>query len=483
MANGNRPNIVYILADDMGYGDISYLNEASKINTIHLDRMAREGMAFTDAHSSSAVCTPSRYSILTGRYNWRSALKQFVLFGYDAPLIEKERMTVASMLKEAGYRTACIGKWHLGLDWSRSGDNKEDVDFTRPVSGGPVEHGFDYFFGISASLDMAPYVYIENDRVTAVPDSFSQNPDPMQMWRHGPVAPDFKHEEVLQVLTQKVLDTLETNRDEPFFIYFPLTAPHTPILPSEPFQGKSGTNSYGDFVLMCDDVVGQINAKLEELGLSDNTIVIYTSDNGCSPRANYSELLQVGHNPSYIFRGTKADIYEGGHRIPLIIKWPAGIQAGSICGETVCLVDLMRTAAELIGYQLPDNTGEDSVSNLPLWRGEPLAAPLREAVVHHSIDGSFSIRQGRWKLELCPGSGGWSDPVPGQEPADSPPIQLYDLTQDIGERRNMWDQQPEVVERLRTLLISYIEDGRSTPGARQQNTGVDDWPQLARVRR
>lgn len=482
MTIANRPNIVYILADDMGYGDISYLNEQSKLNTQYLDRMAREGMAFTDAHSSSAVCTPSRYSILTGRYNWRSTLKRSVLFGYDAPLIERGRMTVASMLKEAGYRTACIGKWHLGLDWARNGENKEDVDFTQPVGGGPTEYGFDYFFGISASLDMAPYVYIENDRVTALPDKVTENRDSMMMWRSGPTAPDFKHEQVLQTLTQKVLNTLKAYRDEPFYIYFPLTAPHTPILPSYEFKGKSGTNIYGDFVLMCDDVVGQIYAKLEDLGLSDNTIVIFTSDNGCSPKANYPELAQHGHNPSYIFRGTKADIFEGGHRIPLIIKWPARIPAGAVCDETVCLVDFMRTAAELVGYKLPDSAGEDSVSNLPIWLGEPAAGPLREAVVHHSIDGSFSIRQGSWKLELCPGSGGWSDPVPGKEEADLPPIQLYDLELDIGERRNVWDQHPEVAERLRSLLISYIENGRSTPGATQSNADIADWLQLEKVR-
>lgn len=479
MNRAQRPNIIYILADDMGYGDISYLNEESKLNTVHLDRMAQEGMVFTDAHASSAVCTPSRYSILTGRYNWRSTLKESVLYGFDPPLIEQGRMTVASMLKESGYRTGCIGKWHLGLGWARNSEDKEDVDYTKPIQNGPITNGFEYFYGISASLDMPPYVYIENDRVTELPDRITENTDEMMFWRPGPTAPGFKHEEVLQHLTDKMLETIEAWQEDPFFLYFPLTAPHTPILPSQSYLGKSGTNIYGDFVLMCDDVVGQINAKLKELGLDENTIVIYTSDNGCSPKADYERLRQFGHNPSYRFRGTKADIYEGGHRIPLIVKWPAQVKAGSVCSETVCLSDLMRTVADIIGYELPDNAAEDSVSNLPVWRGEALSAPLREAVVHHSFDGSFSIRQGKWKLEMCPGSGGWSDPVPGQEPAESPPIQLYDLEADLGERRNVWDQYPEVVERLKSLLISYIQNGRSTPGAKQSNTGPAFWPQLA----
>lgn len=479
MDTTKRPNIIYILADDMGYGDISYLNEQSKLETVHLDRMGKEGMVFTDAHSSSAVCTPSRYSILTGRYNWRSRLKQAVLFGYDDPLIESGRMTVASMLQQAGYKTGCIGKWHLGLGWTRNSDNKEDVDYTKPIQNGPNQHGFDYFYGISASLDMPPYVYIENDRVTQLPDRIVPSNSGMQMWRSGPIAPDFKHEEVLDRLTDKAIETIEKWQEDPFFIYFPLTAPHTPILPTEKFQGKSGTNSYGDFVLMCDDVVGRINEKLEELGLAENTIVIFTSDNGCSPKADYEQLRQFGHNPSYRFRGTKADIYEGGHRIPLLVKWPARIKAESICSETVCLSDFMRTVADIIAFDLPDHAAEDSVSNLPLWYGEKLDAPLREAVVHHSINGSFSIRQGKWKLELCPGSGGWSDPRPGKEPEGAPPIQLYDLESDLGERNNVWDQYPEIVDKLKSLLISYIKNGRSTPGQKQSNTGPETWPQLA----
>jgi arylsulfatase A len=475
MNTNNQPNIIYILADDMGYGDISYLNENSKIHTPYLDQMGREGMVFTDAHSSSAVCTPSRYSILTGRYNWRSTLKYGVLRGYNGSLIEQGRETVASMLQQAGYHTACVGKWHLGLDWARNSDELSDVDFTKPIENGPNRFGFDYYYGISASLDMDPYVYIENDRVTMLPDHLTKNDDMKAFWREGPTAPDFKHEEVLPKLTSKVLEKIEEYRDSPFFIYFPMPAPHTPILPTPEFVGKSGTNLYGDFVLMCDDVVGQIMKKLDELNLSDNTIVVYTSDNGCSPRANYEELLSVGHNPSYVFRGHKADIYEGGHRIPLLVKWPMRIAPGSISAEPVCLVDLMRTMAEIIGFSIPDHAGEDSVSNLPCWLGNDLSEPLREAIVHHSLDGSFSIRQGRWKLELCPGSGGWSYPRPGEEPPGTPDIQLYDLHADLGERNNVYDRYPKVVVLLKSLLKRYIQEGRSTPGSVQQNTGPAQW--------
>lgn len=478
-----RPNIVYILADDMGYGDVSCLNKDSKIITKYFDKMAKEGIVFTDAHASSAVCTPSRYSIMTGRYNWRSKLKSGVLWGYSSSLIEKGRMTVASMLKQYNYRTACIGKWHLGLEWTRNDgstapvqeDGVDDIDYSAPIKNSPNEYGFDYFYGISASLDMPPYVYIENDRATQLPDHMTGCNDSKMFWREGPTAPDFKHLEVLPKLTEKALDKIEEFKDEPFFLYFPMPAPHTPILPTKEFQGKSNTNSYGDFVLMCDDVVGQVMRKLEDLGIADNTILVYTSDNGCSPMANYNELLELGHNPSYIFRGHKADIYEGGHRIPLIIRWPEEIRAESVSQQTVCLSDLMATVADIVGYELPDDAGVDSFSNLPLWLGED--KQVREATVHHSVNGSFSIRKDKWKLEMCAGSGGWSYPKP-DETEGMPEIQLYNLTDDISEKVNVYDKYPEVVEELKSLLKKYIVEGRSTPGVVQENVGGKYWEQL-----
>lgn len=483
----NRPSIIYILADDMGYGDLSCLNRESKICTTNFDRLARDGMIFTDAHSSSAVCTPSRYSILTGRYSWRSRLKQGVIGGYTPALIEKGRMTVASMLKEQGYKTACIGKWHLGLDWKRTFDSPEappaqetkGINYSAPIKNGPIDYGFDYYFGISASTDMPPFVYIENDKVTELPEYDVEHTwfDCSKIVRKAPTAPHFKHEEILPKTTQKVLDTIDQWAGKPFFIYFPLSAPHAPILPTGEFAGKSGINKYADFVLMCDDVMGKILGKLEENNIKDNTIIIFTSDNGCSPTADFDKLARCGHNPSYVFRGHKADIYEGGHRIPLIVKWTNYIKDGSISDEPVCLADFFATAADIVGYSIPDNAAEDSVSNLPIWLGEKHAKPLREAIVHHSFYGSFSIRKGKWKLEMCPGSGGWSYPIPGEEAEGSPSIQLYNLEDDISEKNNVYDRYPEVCDELKMLLRRYIKEGRSTPGKPQRNTGGDYWEQ------
>lgn len=481
-----KPNLIFILADDMGYGDVSCLNERAAFKTVHLDRLAAGGMRCTDAHSSSAVCTPSRYSVLTGRYSWRSVLKSGVTGGYSRPILEDGRLTVASMLKEQGYRTACVGKWHLGLEWrlkdggiASTYQDEAQVDFAAPITNGPLQHGFDYFHGISASLDMPPYVYIENDRASSVPTRRWEQVTGKRFMRAGVMADDFDPQTVLPTLTAKV-ETLIAGYaagGQPFFLYFPLPAPHTPILPTAEFRGKSGTNEYGDFCLQVDDTVGRVMAALEKHGLAENTIVIFTSDNGCSPMADFPELARFHHHPSHVFRGMKSDIFEGGHRIPFLIRWPAVIAPGSRCEQTLCLSDLMATMAEITGYRLPDSAAEDSVSLAPIFR-DPHSA-FRSPVVHHSINGSFSIRQGRWKLEMCPDSGGWSDPKPGSpEAAALPPIQLYDLAQDIGERHNVQDRYPAIVAELKRLLTRYVKDGRSTPGVPQPNTGSKHWPQL-----
>ena len=479
-----KPNVIYILADDMGYGDVSALNGNCPFATPHLDRIAREGIAFTDAHATSAVCTPSRYGILTGRYNWRSRLKSGVIGGYSEPLIEDGRKTVADLFKSQGYRTAAIGKWHLGMNFSKTPDfcEKPDfdactgVDYAGVIQNAPVSNGFDYYFGISGSLDMPPYVYIENDRFTELPDHVTKNTG-KKFWREGPTAPGFHHEHVLDELTKRVCEKITEYKAEPFFIYFPMPAPHTPILPGEQFIGKSGTNAYGDFVLHCDDAVGRVVKQLEEEGLYDDTILIFTSDNGCSPMVDYPELLANGHNPSYIFRGTKADIYEGGHRIPLLVQWKNGIPGGRVCRQLVCLADFMATMAELLQTALPDDMGEDSVSNLPIWKGSE--EEVRSDLVHQSIDGSLSIRRGNFKLELCPGSGGWSDPVPGKEDPSLPRFQLYNLAEDIGETVNVIEQYPDIARDLRAALKRCIENGRSTPGKRQKNNGQRIWKTIA----
>jgi arylsulfatase A-like enzyme len=480
-AQPTRPNIVYILCDDLGYGDVQCLNPKGRIATPHIDRLAAQGMIFTDAHSSSSVCTPTRYGILTGRYHWRSRLKSGVLGGTSPRLIEPGRLTVPALLKQHGYHTACIGKWHLGMDWAlkeqveKPGDNIENtgegwnVDYTKPIANGPNAIGFDYYFGISASLDMVPFTFIENDRVTSLPTVEKQ-------WiRKGPAAPEFEAVDVLPKLTAKAVEyvaqrTAEAKRGRPFFLYLPLNSPHTPIVPTPPWQGRSGLNAYGDFVMQTDDTVGRVLAALDQHGVADNTLVFFTSDNGCSPAAKIEEMREMGHEPSYLFRGNKADIFDGGHRIPFIVRWPGRVNAGTTSRQLVGLNDLMATCADLVGTKLPDNAGEDSVSIVPALLGKA-HAPLREAMVHHSINGSFAIRQGQWKLELCPGSGGWSPPRPGSPQEQRlPPVQLYDLSTDIGETNNVQAANPEMVARLTRLIEKYADDGRSTPGIRQANT-------------
>ncbi|MDF3128430.1 arylsulfatase [Kiritimatiellaeota bacterium B1221] len=475
------PNIVYILADDMGYGDLSCLNPDAKIHTRHLDEMASNGMYFRDAHSTSAVCTPSRYSILTGRYNWRSWLKEGVVFGYDKPVIEKDMPTVAGFLKTQGYETNCIGKWHLGWNWTKTGPKPEDIDYTGPITGGPVDCGFDRFHGLVGSPDMPPYVYIRDRHPTAVPDRMIEENDDFQAyWRPGPIAPDFDHMDCLPQLTRRAVDYIKNHKksEKPYFLYFPIGAPHTPILPTPAFQGKSGLNPYADFCLMVDDTVRQIREAVAHSGTAENTLIVFTSDNGCSPRADFEKLAEYGHNPSHVFRGHKADIYEGGHRIPLIMEWPAVIQAGSATDEIVCLSDFFATCADFLNVPLAENEAVDSVSTLSLLQGEA-KAPVREATVHHSFFGAFAIRKGKWKFEMCPGSGGWSRPRPGKDDDHLlPPVQLYNLEDDIGENRNLEAEYPEVVKELQDDLSSMVRRGRSTPGPDQPNTGNVEWPQL-----
>ena len=476
----DSPNIVYILADDMGYGDVSAINENSAWETINMDKLATAGMIFTDAHSGSAVCTPTRYGVLTGRYSWRSRLKSGVLWSWDDALIEEDRVTVGSFLQNYGYYTACVGKWHLGLGWQYSDEDPDSVDFGKPVLNGPVTRGFDYFYGITASLDIPPYVYIENNHSTTVPTEYTENKTKYGWWRKGLTGSDFDHEQVLPHLTEKAVAFInrfiDERGDKPFFLYFALPAPHTPILPTEEFQGRSGTNPYGDFVLQVDFTVGQVMNALEHHGIEDNTLFILTSDNGCSPEAQYDELEKFGHDPSYVFRGHKADIFEGGHRIPFIVRWPAQVKAGTVSDQPVCLTDLMATCAAIVGETLPDSAGEDSYNILPVLLGEDIE-PVRKATVHHSVNGSFAVRKGKWKLIMCPGSGGWSYPVPKEaKKMNLPPVQLYNLEKDIVEQNNVYDQYPEIVSELESLLKEYILSGRSTPGEPQEYVIKDGWP-------
>lgn len=468
-----KPNIIFILADDLGYGDLSCLNKQSKIKTPHLDRFASQGVIFTDAHSASAVCTPTRYGILTGRYPWRTRLKSGVLGGFSPHLIPPDRLTVASMLKKQGYATAAIGKWHLGMGWKNlpandaiTNDDGGKLDYTQPIPNSPTAVGFDYFYGISASLDMPPYIWIHNDKTVGVPTV-------KKKWiREGPAEKDFEAVDVLPTLTQKTIDYIgqfkagQPDRP-PFFLYLPLNAPHTPIVPTKEWQGKSGISPYADFVLQVDYSVGQILEALDKAGLADNTLVIFTADNGCSPAADIKTLNEAGHDPSAGFRGHKADIFEGGHRIPFLARWPGHAKPGTTCADSICLNDLMATAAQITGATLPNDAAEDSVSFLGGLLDTP-DRPKREAVVHASIDGSLAIRQRNWKLAVCPGSAGWSAPR-GKATEGLPPVQLYDIDKDPAEKNNVQSEHPEVVNRLTQLLQSYVDNGRSTPGSPQKN--------------
>ncbi|WP_152267814.1 sulfatase family protein [Agriterribacter humi] len=463
-----KPNIIYILADDLGYGDVSCLNADSKLHTVNIDKMAAGGMKFTDAHSNSAVCTPTRYGIITGRYAWRTVLQNGVLWGYDTMLIKNSRTTLASLLKRNGYHTGGIGKWHLGLDWKKNESGA--FDFFQPLAAGPLQAGFDYFYGIPASLDMQPYFYIENNRVTATAIDSTGGNSGKGFWRAGPAGNDFRHEEVFDRITDKAVDYIsrEAKSDNPFFLYFALTSPHTPILPTHSYQGKSGTNAYGDFVLMTDDVVGKILDAVKTAGIEQNTIIVFTSDNGCSPSAGFEELSAAGHHPSYIYRGAKADIFEGGHRIPFIVKWPKMVKAGTETAQTICLTDFMATLADMFQQPLKDNEGEDSFSLLPLLLQKNGYA--RTSIIHHSIDGNFSIRKNDWKLIFARGSGGWSAPTEKEAKTQGlPDLQLYNLKTDIRETNNVASDHPSVVRELSAIAKAIIENGRSTKGKKQKN--------------
>ena len=454
-AAGALPNIVYILADDMGQGDVSGYNPASKVKTPAMDALIKEGMRFTDAHSNSSVCTPTRYGILTGRYAWRSRLKTGVLNGMSPHLIEDGRMTVAGMLRQKGYKTAAVGKWHLGLDWN------DDKDWSKGFKNGPTAKGFDYFYGISASLDMNEYAYLENENVVEAPtDSIKASGWPA-FYRGGKIAPHFKHVEVLPAMADKAVAWIRQQKkaspDQPFFLYLALPSPHTPHVPSAAYVGKSEAGARGDYVAATDGAIGRFRAALDTLGLSANTLVIVTADNG----AHDNTYKQYGHTPHMAWRGEKADIFEAGHRVPFFVKWPGVAKANSVSAETVCLTDFMATAAAIASIKLPDGAGEDSYSLLPLLLGRKPDAPLREATVHHSINGTFGIRQGNWKLALDNmGSGGFTAPDSVAGPGT-----LYDLAANPGEdtAKDQYAAKPALVKNLRALLAKYKADGRSTP--------------------
>ncbi len=475
----SKPNIIYILADDLGYGDINSFYKKGKIKTPYIDQLANEGMMFTDAHTSSSVCTPTRYGILTGRYNWRSKLKKSVLGGNSKALISKDRTTIASFLKRNGYKTSFIGKWHLGWNWGLTDstfyEDRVDInkiDFNADITHSPNDLGFDYSYGHNGSLDMPPYVYVENNKITGKIDRIIEDKGEYSWFRKGPTAKDFIHDEVTPHFFNKAHKFIKGNydKDQPFFLYLPLPSPHTPILPTKGWKGKSGLNDYADFVMQIDHYVGELNNLLKELNISENTIIVFTSDNGCSPEANFKLLAEKDHYPSGKFRGYKAGIFEGAHRVPFIVKWPKKIIPGSVSTRTICSTDFIATMADILNVKLDEDEGVDSFSMLPLFSTESEKNYKRNYTIHHSINGSFAIRKGEYKFIFTNDSGGWSFPRGNSKEAqDLPKFQLYNLKKDPAETINLFGKFPKIENNLIDLFKNAVINGRSTNGNIQKN--------------
>lgn len=489
-----RPNIIFIMADDMGFGDLGCYNPESRIPTPNMDRFAAEGIRFTDAHAPSSVCTPTRYGVLTGRYCWRSSLKEGVIDGYASPLIEEERLTLASMLKGAGYHTACIGKWHIGATFHDHGGNptedESEIDFSAPIAGGPADLGFDYsFYNSGCGTCAPPYGFIENRNF--VDDSFSFFETGKEgfigvgafgQWE-GMMSESWVTKDADPIITETACDYIQVRagEDEPFFLYLTPNAPHEPCL--DPFvpdfaRGKSEAGPRGDLVWLFDWTVGRVMETLRDAGIADNTLVIITSDNGALPgdfvidENGIRKSSGEGDRPEYLYnthghksngdwRGYKGHIWDGGHRMPYLVRWPETVPAGAVSDERICLTDTMATFAAVADCTIPADAGEDSCNALPAFLAAENHGPIREAVIHHSSFGVFSIRQDRWKLILdCADSGGWPTPR-GSKPVPGAPGQLYDIAADPEETSNLWDELPDRVEQLTNLLNRYRDAERS----------------------
>ena len=499
-ATADKPNILVILADDLGYGDVHCNNtERGKIPTPNIDRLAAQGMRFTDGHSSSGVCSPSRYTLLTGRYHWRTRLQRSIVGVFGEPLIAPDRMTIGTLAKQQGYRTACIGKWHLGWDWPVTKEERpllsplkqpddeagkpnkkaakdgaaataeqiaawRDI-FSKPIAGGPTTRGFDLYFGTDIP-NWPPFCFIENDRTLGIPTEFlpAEYMVKNQASNQGPALKDWKLEGILPALGDRTIKFIDESvaKKEPFLVYMPLTSPHTPLAVNPEWKDKSKLNLFADFVMETDAVVGRVLDALEKSGAADNTLVIFTADNGCAPYIGVEDLEKMGHYPSGPLRGYKADAWEGGHRVPFMVRWPGVVKPGSVCHQLVYQADLIRTFADVFSMKLPDTAGEDSFSLMPLLKGED--KPIRENAVSASIGGTPALRSGTWKYIPAPGSGGW-----GKGGDQSQPVQLYNLADDIGETKNLASAMPDKVAGMKALLEKLIADGRSTPGAQQKN--------------
>ena len=490
--NAAKPNIVVILADDLGYGDVKPNNSKSKIPTPAFDRLAKEGVNFTDAHSGSGVCTPTRYGLVCGRYAWRTHLKRGVLGGYSNPLIASDQQTIATVLKSAGYRTACVGKWHLGLGWQWRDKSPDDinnfgiagrknlVDYSKPITDGPTTHGFDESYIIPASLDMSPYVYIKNDRVTMTPANVIDKMGFPKFYRKGEISDDFKHVDCLSHLLEQAQNFIvaQSKNDEPFFLYFPMPAPHKPVIPQKKFQGKTSIGTYGDFVHQVDWTIGQVLKTLDETKTADNTLVIVTSDNGSfmhrydgDSKKDHTDddsiqgYRAANHTANGELRGTKADVWEAGHRVPFFARFPGSANAGTKNETTICLTDILATAAEVAGASVDRKQSPDTFSFWYHVTGQGGAPSKRPNVINHSSSGMFAIRDGKWKLVLGNGSGGRQKP---RGKAFEKPYTLIDLSNDIGEKENLIEQHPDIAKSM-TDAFEKIANGDQFDPQRNSN--------------
>jgi len=451
------PNVVIILVDDMGYGDPGCYNSASKIPTPHIDQLASEGMRFTDAHAAGALCHPSRYGLMTGQYPFRTDVSVW----RKKPTIKENQITVASLLRSRGYHTAMVGKWHLGF---------LENGYENPLPGGPVDRGFDSFFGIRASTDIPPYFYIRDDQAVAPPTDHidaesSEGWSPIQgsFWRAGGIAPGLELKDVLPRFTEEAIEVItdhtdnDVHKEKPLMLYLAYPAPHTPWLPSPEFEGKSAAGMYGDFLMMVDAQIGMVLGALDEAGMSENTLLVFSSDNG--PVWYDIDAKRFGHDSSGGLRGMKADAWEAGHRMPFIVRWPGRVRPGSVSDQTICFTDLMATCAAVTNRDLPENAGPDSYSFLPVLIGEqPNEQPIRPPIVMQSGNGSMLIRSGDWKLINQLGSGGFSEPKHIEPGPGDPEGQLYNLAKDPGETNNIYSEYPDIVARLKLEMKQIVEN-------------------------
>lgn len=473
-ASASRPNILILYADDLGYGDLGCFSEKSKIPTPHLDGLASQGVRFTDAHSSSGICSPSRYALLTGRHHWRDF--HGIVNAFGPSVFDPERLTMPEMLRERGYATACVGKWHLGWDWEAirkaKGVGPDAFDWSKPIPNGPLAHGFDSYFGDDV-INFPPYAWIENDRVVTAPtealDTAKWKPIKEGNWecRPGPMVAGWDPYAVLPTLTEKGVEYLKSRKDqtEPFFLYFAFPSPHAPIIPNDEYDGVSGAGPFGDFVAETDAMVGKLLAALEASGHAENTLVVFTADNGPEHYA-YARDAKFGHWSPEPLRGLKRDIYEGGHRVPFIVRWPGVTKPGAVSDVLASQIDLMATFASIVGFELPDDAAEDSHDMLPHLRGE--ADSIRRTHVHNTNANQYAIRHGDWLLidartgYNSKGFAEW-EKRRGYPADDDAPVELYDLAKDPGQRKNLAADHPAVVAELQTLLKEIREQGHSAP--------------------